>query len=116
MKKHTLEKTFVAIKEFGADSFTYLYKLLDSYKNIHPVYSNCYEDPLQTTTCDTKESKSPHFSSLVMHSTCFKRQRTLAVDSLDFDVPQVVVCRDLTCIPSISKQIYPFKVYIFIFV
>ena len=36
---------------------------------------------------------SPYCSTLLIHSTCLERQRTQAVDSLDLDVPHILVCR-----------------------
>ena len=40
--------------------------------------------------------RSPRCSTLVFHSTRIERQRTLAVDSLDYGVPQVIVCKEST--------------------
>ena len=37
--------------------------------------------------------KSPHCSTLLIHSTCLERQRTQAVDSLESPVTKVLVCR-----------------------
>ena len=37
--------------------------------------------------------KSPHCSTILIHSTCLERQRTQAVDSLEYPVTKVLVCR-----------------------
>ena len=57
----------------------------------HPVYSDDLEDPLQTTTCFTGDSKESIFSTLLIHSTYLGRQRIQAVESLKSNVTKV--CR-----------------------
>ena len=55
----------------------------------------------ETTLCRLplvahQNPRSSYCSTLVFHSTSLEKQRTLAVDSIDSGVPQVVVCRGST--------------------
>ena len=60
------------------------------YISSDPVYSKGWEDPLQTTTCVTPESKECTLLYFINLFNLSRKTRTLAVDSLDAGVPHVL--------------------------